>query len=322
MHIDICIVSSRPNDKLEKFIENNLKGLTTICVFPNAFDGKYYKLNKVISSEAESEMLREFNFENGYYKSIITNSEFVIFDYTDPNISFMDLHVGIAMGLTKPFFIINSTNVARFSYNILSKTSATGTMEIEKKYLITEDIYEDIIKNGINNFQLHDKLSITQFLTDNDVRYRRQISKSQDSTTYIKNIKSNQITPFSKYEIESFVSENDYETELSNFRKSKVYRNTIRKDRYVFNHNSLGYQLEINKIKVGKKHKFYILEIECANEDLLNSIQINIPETLNWVETRGSLNKKLMSLNTTNSDEVLNFANSMNTHIHCFEYKE
>jgi hypothetical protein len=158
---------------------------------------------------------------------------------------------------------------------------------------------------------------ITQFVDDNDIRYRKQ--SSNDGYQYIKCVKSNK-SEFTRYEIESLIDKDLYESKLEEFKNSDKYCSVINKERTTFNIYDCA-QLELNKIKIGSNY-FYVAEIEYIIDSKVREIDLNYilenvgisnDEYYEFTNSKELTNKTLMKLNTKKKNDIISFSNYVNS---------
>ena len=234
------------------------------------------------------------------------------------------LHLGIALGLGKSIFIIDkdsNANRGRFSIGIYNKINTFVNNETERKWLISEDLYNKFIIqqqsfNTDDNWIPTYSTKISQFIDDNGIRYRKQ--NSLKNIEYIQCVKSNK-GEFTRFEIESIISKDIYEKKLAEFKQSTKYSSVINKDRFRIMIRDVI--LELNKHKIGSNY-FYTAEIEYSNIgsaysiDLLtivNEYKFNSKGFYEFTNSKDLSNKTLMKLNARKKTDIESFSNYVNS---------
>ena len=318
---DVCIIADRESPKLDSYVYENLKDLKVIQCF-NFSLKKYFKTNFKMSLEEELKFESEVSFNVGFYEGIIKNSEFIFFDLSVFNVTYIMLHLGMCIGLNKPVYMIDRDGTAtrgRFGVGILNKLKATKVSdEIERKWLISEELYNSLLNISYNlpkpSWRYQTTHKITQFVDDDGVRYR----KISSPTRYIRCIKSDKDN-VTRFEMEALVDKETYESKLIEFKNSDKYCSVVNKERSVF--KSWDYAtLELNKHKIGSNY-FYVAEIEY--HDISKVREIDIPMILNthginskdfyeFTDSKAISNKTLMRLNARKKTDIEEFSNIVN----------
>jgi CYTH domain-containing protein len=222
--------------------------------------------------------------------------------------------------MNKPIHIIdtnNSNNVTRgrFGIGIINKLRNTKVSdEVERKWLISEELYNSLLNLYNYNSDCYNK-KITQFVDDNGVRYR----KLSSPTEYIKCIKSDK-SEFTRYEMESLIDKDLYETKLAEFKNSDKYFSLINKERTTIKITNYA-NLEINRHKIGSNY-FYTAEIEYKDyysarvldlNDIITDHDIGLNDFYEFTNSKEISNKILMKLNARKKTEIEEFSNYVNS---------
>ena len=317
---DICIISDRESNMLDRYVDENLKDLRVIQCF-NFSLKDYFKTNFDIKPKDKFDFLSKMQFNVGFYETIIKNSEFIFFDLSTFNINYIMLHLGMCIGLNKPIYIIDKDRTAtrgRLGIGILNKIKTKVSDEIERKWLISEELYNSLTNISYElpkpSWSPQGVRKITQFVDNNGVRYRKLTSPAQ----FIKCIKSDK-SEFTRFEIESLVSKEIYESKLDEFRNSDKYCSVINKERSIFKLWDYA-TLELNKHKIGSNH-FYTAEIEYHEDSKIREIDIPMiidihriqsKDFYEFTDSKEISNKILMKLNARRKTEIEEFSNYVN----------
>ena len=318
---DVCIIADRESPFLDLYVNENLRDLKVIQCF-NFSLKRYFKTNfkMTISEELDFESAVKFNV--GYYEDIIKNSEFIFFDLSIFNINYIMLHLGMAIGLNKPIHILNRYEDAtrgRFGVAIINRLKTTKVSdEIERKWLISEDLYNSLLNISYDSPKPYwvpqTTQKIQQFIDNDGVRYRKVTSP----TRYIKCIKSHK-SEVTRFEMESLVDKDIYESKLLEFKNSDKYCSVINKERSIFKIYDYA-TLELNRHKIGSNY-FYVAEIEYNENSKIRGIDIPMILNLHGIESdefyeftnlKTISNKTIMKLNNRKKTEVEEFSNYVN----------
>ena len=318
---DVCIISDRESPILNMYINENMRDLKVIQCF-NFSLKEYFKTNFKMSISKELKFMSDVRFNVGYYEDIIKNSEFIFFDLSVFNVNYIMVHLGIAIGLNKPIYVLDRVEDAtrgRFGIGILNKLKTTkASDEIERKWLISEELYNSLLNTAHDlpsAFVLQGTRKITQFIDDDGVRYRKVTSPNQ----YIKCIKSGK-SEFTRFEVESLINKEIYDSKLFEFKNSDKYCSVINKERTIFNLWNYA-TLELNKHKIGSNY-FYTAEIEYPDHSrirmidipmILNSHHIESDEFYEFTNSKTISNKVLMKLNARKKTDIEEFSTYVNS---------